>query len=192
MNFRLSGLVPAFAILAVGVAHAQNTGSMAYPQSLPTGQVTTAAPATRDTGSMAFPASQGGVSERAPQGQDTGNMASPMGRSAIGTRGAAPRGATMGGNPAMRPDVAPMAADSSAARNLSEAPSSAPIPYTSFDAPSAGGRGAPMMRRGKMMAHMGKGRMHHAMAHKRGKAGKPVMAAPAAAAPDATTATPAK
>ncbi len=192
MTTRFTGLVPALALLAVGTAHAQvtnQTGSMAYPQSLPSGQVQIQAPTTRDTGNMAYPASPGGVTETAPKGADTGNMASPMGRSGLRGR-AMPIAARRApaGDPAnsMRPDVAPTPAQSATARSLDEAPSAAPVPYTDFLPPEKPMRGKAMAGKRMMARHP----IHHAvMKH----AAMPAKAAPApaAAAAPAPSATPA-
>ena len=183
MTSRFLGLAPAFALLAVGVAHAQvtnQTGSMAYPQSLPSGQVQLQAPTARDTGNMAYPASPGGVSERAPQGADTGNMATPTGRSALNTRRAAAPTRMAAGDPAnsMRPDVAPTPAQTAQARALDAAPSAAPVPYTDFLPPA------------RPMAKGGRGAVHHAVMRKpmkaATKAATPAAASAPAAAPAAT------
>ena len=82
MSTRISGLVPAFALLAIGVAHAQPAttgggGSMAYPNSLPSGQITTSAPTARDTGSMQTPAPAGGVTTSTPAHDAAGPHGAP-------------------------------------------------------------------------------------------------------------------
>ena len=192
MTIRLRGLVPAFALLApacavltMGVAHAQqpynpNAGQMAYPQSLPSGQVTIPAPAARDTGNMAYPASPGGVSEAAPRGRDTGNMAYPSGGGAVPRTAAAASMAPMTGrgmaSPPMRPDVAPTPAQTEAARSLDMAPSSAPVPYTDFLPPAKPMSGKPMMHRRMPM---------HKAVLKTSAKPAPAAATPAAAAPAA-------
>jgi hypothetical protein len=173
MTFRFQGLVPAFALLVVGAAaHAQSTGGggqMAYPDSLPSGQVRVPAPTARDTGNMAYPASPGGVVTAAPTGRDTGNMAYPTGGAATITThpsSPAPRGRARPVAPAAAaaPVAPPTAAGMAAAQSLNTAPGSAPVPYTDFATPAK-----PMGRHGAMHAKP----MHHAVAKK--------AAAPAAA-----------
>ncbi len=191
MMTRFTGLIPAFALLAVGTAHAQvqnQTGSMAYPQSMPSGQVQVTAPAARDTGNMAYPASPGGVTAAAAPDADTGNMAIPMGRGSLRARRmpvAAMRAPA--GDPAnsMRPDVAPTPAQSATAQSLDNAPGAAPVPYTDFLPPER-----PM---GKGMAgkRMARRPMHHAVMRHPATAATPA-ATPAAAAPATPVPTPAK
>lgn len=91
MKFRILGLVPALALAAMNLAQAQSTGGggqMAYPDSLPSGQVRIPAPTGRDTGSMSYPTSPGGVAQPAARGRDTGSMAYPGGRSPLSTAAA--------------------------------------------------------------------------------------------------------
>ena len=54
-----------------------DTGNMAFPAPVPTGNVGTARPATLDTGSMNAPTIGGGVSRPGVVGNDTGSMALP-------------------------------------------------------------------------------------------------------------------
>ncbi|WP_158742159.1 hypothetical protein [Acidisphaera sp. L21] len=184
MTFRFQGLVPAFALLVVGAAaHAQSTGGggqMAYPDSLPSGQVRVPAPTARDTGNMAYPASPGGVTTAAPTGRDTGNMAYPTGGAATVTTHPTPaRGRARPGMSGATPAAAapaPTASGMAAAQSLNSAPGSAPVPYTDFATP-----GKPMMgRHGAMHAKP----MHHVAAKKKAAAA-PAAAAPAAPAPAA-------
>lgn len=169
MTTRFLGLVPAFALLAVGAAHAQvgnQTGNMAYPTPNASGEVRIPSPTARDTGNMAYPASPGGVPVQGAMGTDTGNMATPAGRSSLNTRGT--RMAAMRGDPAnsMRPDVAPTPAQTQMAQSLDMAPSAAPVPYTDF-LPATRAMGSPMMGRRGMMMHKGMHRpMHARMMHK--------------------------
>ena len=204
MTIRFPGLIPSLALpatmlLAMGVAQAQGvqsqTGSMAYPQSLPSGQVKIAAPTTRDTGNMAYPASQGGVTEASPTGADTGTMATPRGRASLNRGSPMMRmAAAPAGDPAnaMRPDVAPTPAQTRAAESLDSAPAAAPVPYTDFLPPARMATGkAAMMRHGRMPVH------HAVMRHMAKKAATPAAATapaatPAPAAPAATPAAPAK
>ena len=169
MTTRFLGLVPAFALLAVGAAQAQNqTGNMAYPTPNPSGEVRIPAPTTRDTGNMAYPASPGGVTVQGATAPDTGNMATPTSRSSL--TGRSTRMAAMKADPAkaMRPDVAPTAAQTATAQSLDAAPGAAAVPYTDFLPPERP-MGKPMTGKGKMMHKP----MHH-MA-------KPKAAKPAAA-----------
>ncbi len=198
MTSRFPGLVPAFALLAMGVAHAQvtnQTGSMAYPQSNPSGQVQIPAPTARDTGGMAYPASPGGVTEAAPTGRDTGGMMTPTNQASLNTRPRAMAPARMaaarGGDPAnsMRPDVAPTPAETATARALDAGPTSAAVPYTDFLPPA---RPMGKMAKGKMAMHRMSKPVHHAVMRKAAAAAAspaatpaaaPAAAAPAAAAP---------
>ena len=211
MTTRFTGLIPAMALLAVGAAialpvpaMAQNqTGSMAFPESNPSGQVRIQSPTSRDTGSMAFPASPGGVTEAAPTGADTGNMAVPTGRGSLNRRRVAATPVAMRGDPAnsMRPDVAPTPAQTATARSLDSAPSAAPVPYTDFLPPERAGRGAMAMHHNAMMhghaamahhhaamAHHHAAMMHHAAAHHAATTDAAPTAAPAPAAAPAATA----
>ena len=179
MSFRFLGLVPSFALLAVGAAHAQPAstgggGSMAYPDSLPSGQIHQTLPGGRDTGSMALPQSSAGTATtRAPGTRDTGSMALPTGGGGVTTTTPAPtptlrrRGAAAGRTPA----------GAAAAAQMAIQPSTAPVPYTDFGpAPAA----APM----RGTAH--RAPMRHAPAHRAAAHAK----APSAAATP-STATPA-
>ena len=173
MTFRFLGLVPTIALLAAGPAMAQVSpnqatmgggGQMAYPNSLPSGQVQIPAAVSRDTGNMAYPASPGGVTQTAPAGRDTGNMAYPTGL------GSVPTAAPMRGRPGMRaaapnaaPAPAPTAGGMAAAHALETAPGAAPVPYTDFATPGTAMRG------------------HHGMTHRRMRAAKKAMPAAAAA-----------
>ena len=87
MNIRILGLVPVFALVAVGAVQAQSNpnansiGGMAYPQSNPSGQFQVPAPSPQATGgNMAYPSSTGGVAATPPSGPGIGNMAYPAGR----------------------------------------------------------------------------------------------------------------
>ena len=185
MTSRFPGLVPAFALLAMGVAHAQqatfDTGNMAYPQSRPSGQVQIPAPTARDTGNMAYPASPGGVTEAAPGGRDTGGMMTPNSQASLNTRPRAMAPARMvaarGGDPAnsMRPDVAPTPAETATARALDAGPTAAAVPYTDFLPPA---RPMGKMAKGKMAMRKP---IHHAVMRKPAKAAAAPAATPAAA-----------
>ena len=186
MTTRITGLVPAFALLAMGVAHAQvvnQTGSMAFPTPLPSGEVRVTAPTVRDTGNMATPAPSGGISEPASRGRDTGNMALPTGGGSLATTTPAVRMSARAkqmaarGEPAMRADVAPTPAQTATAHSLDAGPASAPVPYTDFLPPA------------KPMGKMAKGKkgkpVHHAVMRKAAKAAPAAAATPAAATPAA-------
>jgi hypothetical protein len=168
MSFRFTGLVPAIALLVAGVAHAQPAstgggGSMAYPDSLPSGQIRSAAPTARDVGNMQYPAPSGGVTTSVP----------------------APTPLLRRGRPApAAPTPPPSAAGRAAASEMALQPSTAPIPYTDFaPAPAAMGHGT-------MMHH--KMPVHHAAAHPHPHAATPAPATPATATPAPTTPAPAK
>ena len=178
MSFRFPGLLTAAALLAAGVAQAQPAstgggGSMAYPDSLPSGQVKITAPTARDTGSMAFPQSSGGVTEAAPMGRDTGSMATPETTNLNRGGRMTPAAMRAQGNVPMRPDVAPTPAQTATAQSLATAPSSAPVPYTDFLPPAHPA--------GRMSGHAMTG--HHMAAHHAMKA------KPAAAKAETTTTT---
>lgn len=185
MSSRFPGLVPAFALLAIGTAHAQGanqTGSMAYPQSTPSGQVQIPASTARDTGGMAYPASPGGVTEAAPRGRDTGGMMTPNSQPSLNTRrsAASMRQVAARGDPAnsMRPDVMPTPAETATARALDVGPAAAPVPYTDFmpQPRSAGdgmGRDGMGRGRGRMGRSMHHGAMHHAVMRGHAKAATP-------------------
>ena len=202
MSSRFPGLVPAFALLAMGTAHAQvanQTGSMAYPQSTPSGQVQIPSSTARDTGSMAYPASPGGVAEAAPRGRDTGGMMTPNSQPSLNTRRSAAsmrQVAARGGDPAnsMRPDVMPTPAETATARALDSGPAATPVPYTDF-MPQPRSMGNGMGRGGMGKGAMGKGRMgrpmHHAMMHRHAKAATPATAAATPAGTPAATPAPA-
>ena len=159
MTFRFMGLIPAMALLAAGTVQAQPAnnattgggGSMAYPDSLPSGQVRIPAPTSRDTGNMAYPASPGGVSQAAPTGPDTnGSMGAPQPSGGVTTTPAPTPRLTRRGRAAARAaasatqtatpaagGVAPTADGMAAARALDAAPGAAAVPYVDFSQPAA-------------------------------------------------------
>lgn len=149
MTFRFLGLAPAIALLAVGAAHAQPNvptgggGSMAYPESLSSGQTRIPAPTARDTGNMAYPPSPGGVTQAAPTGRDVGSMAENRGSGGTTTTPAPVPHRTLvaavakkSAAPAAARVAPPTAQDLAAARALETAPSATPVPYTDFAAPA--------------------------------------------------------
>ncbi len=146
MSFRFTGLVPAFALLAAGAAYAQPAstgggGSMAFPDSLPSGQVHAAPPSGRDTGSMAQHTPSGGVT----------TTVQPRGRNAK-TAAAAPADAAPSSNPASGAADAPTPAGRAAAAAMALRPSTAPVPYTDFSGRAAmPGKSMPVRRH--MPAH---------------------------------------
>ncbi len=174
MTFRIQGLVPAFALLAMGVAHAQSNpvtpgrgpsdvGNMAYPAPQPAGNINTTptAPA-RDTGNMALPAGTAGA--------PTVSVTRPR-------RPAAPKPAAMAATPAAAPAVAPTPDGMAAAKALDTAPGSAPVPYVDFSQPTPMKGTHAVMRGKKPMA------VHKAAAKKAAPAATPApAAAPAPAA----------
>jgi hypothetical protein len=201
MSIRFTGLLPAVALLVASAAQAQqatipNTpgggGSMAYPQSLPSGQFKVNAPTQPDTGTMAYPSSPGGVTQTQAPGRDTGNMAYPtMGAASsnLAQPSKAPahmqgKAEEMGMPGAMRPDVAPTPAQTAAARALETAPSSQPVPYTDFLPPATPAHGH--MMHGKPMPMHGMA-MHHVRTKSTAvpAAAKAASPAPAGSAPTA-------
>ena len=152
MKFRFAGLVPAIALLAAGAAHAQTSttgggGSMAYPDPLPSGEIKIPAPTARDTGSMAYPTSPGGVTEGAPTARDTGSMAVPAAsggftKSVPGRASAKAKPVTTAAATPAMPDTMPSPAGMKAARELAVAPGAAPVPYVDFGAAPATGHAA--------------------------------------------------
>ena len=167
MTFRFMGLIPAMALVAAGTVHAQtsvprDTGSMALPAPLPSGQVTITSPTARDTGSMAYPSSPGGVAQPAPARDTGGSMGAtkpsggytsiPAPTPRLTRRGRAAAAATPMATPAAAPTPAPSAAGMAAARALDTAPGEAAVPYVDFSQPAAP-KGRAMMRPHKVAAH---------------------------------------
>lgn len=153
MISRFMGLVPVLALAAVGAAQAQSTGGggqMAYPDSLPTGQVRIPSSTAPDTGNMAYPASPGGVTAAAPTGRDVGNMAVPAGGSSLATTSTGkPSGKRVA---AAAPDGTAASPSGMAAANaMDHAPSPAPVPYVNFLPPEKPTKGV---------------MMHHSAVHK--------------------------
>jgi hypothetical protein len=178
MMFRFLGIAPVLALAAAGVVHAQTPpstgggGQMAYPDSLPSGQVKINAPTARDTGNMAYPASPGGVSATPSSSPDTGNMAYPAGGPITSSSRPARPGMTKAATAApAAPASGPTPAGMAAAKALADKPGSAPVPYVDFDAPAATMKGKGVV-------------MHHTAA-------KPVAAKTAEKKPATPAATPA-
>ena len=132
------GLSSTFALALAAAAQAQPSstgggGSMAYPDSLPSGQVRIPSSTARDTGNMAYPSSPGGISSSAtpPAGAPAGKMGAPA---TTATASPAPAGA---------PGTGPTPQGQAAARKLATTPSTQPVPYVDFLAPSTPSKPAP-------------------------------------------------
>ncbi len=121
-------LASTVALLAAGSAQAQPAstgggGSMAYPDPSKSGQVTIPGNTARDTGSMAYPSSPGGV--HTATATPRAKPASKATQAAAATPTAAGAGST-----AATPQ------GEAAARALATAPGSQPVPYVDFSAPA--------------------------------------------------------
>ena len=118
-------------------------GSMAYPDNNKAGSITITGSTARDTGSMQYPASPGGVSSAAaPRSDNTGSMGYPAGN-ALGSKKAAnakssTAAATLAPTAAApAAGTAPTPEGMAAARKLATTPGAAPVPYVDFTQPSA-------------------------------------------------------
>ena len=140
-----SALASGFALaMAVGAQAQPATtgggGQMAYPDSLPSGQVKIPSNTARDTGNMAYPSSPGGVSSVAPPRSDnTGTMAYPAGNALGGKKAASTKTSTAAAMPAPTASGTPAATPQgeAAARALATAPGSQPVPYVDFLSPGS-------------------------------------------------------
>ena len=121
-------------------------GQMAYPDNNKAGAITIPGSTSRDTGSMQYPTSPGGVpSASAPRSDNTGSMGYPAGNSLGSKKAAAAKSSTASGTAAATSAPAAAAPSGSgptpqgmaAARKLATAPGAAPVPYVDFTQPSA-------------------------------------------------------
>ncbi len=130
------GLSSTFALALAAAAQAQPAstgggGSMAYPDSLPSGQVRIPGNTARDTGNMAYPSSPGGItSSTTPTAGTAGKAAAPA------------KAAAASPAPAASPGAGPTPQGQAMARKLATTPSSQPVPYVDFLAPSTPGKPA--------------------------------------------------
>ena len=140
------GLASVFALALAAAAQAQPAstgggGQMAYPDSRASGQIQVPASSSRDTGNMAYPSSPGGVaSSSAPRSADTGNMAYPAGSSLGSKKGTAGKTAAAAPSSGAPSGTGPTPQGMAAARALATTPSSQPVPYVDFVAPSSGAK----------------------------------------------------